>query len=173
MVSIIFSIIFSNILTNIIFYFADLRNNDLEIEDLEDDIYGSAGNISPSRTTGARVLAQQREIQLKKRQSSLQSSGMIRSSAENLRMNNISENQFTPAVRQFSAPKQFSEGGDSNEQSEFRRPSGPPSRPTAPQIARPARRMLIYLFIYHYLFIYIFRDIYNSIYNNDRHTTTS
>ncbi len=52
------------------------------------------------------MLAQQRELQLKKRESAAAGGGMIRSSTEGAEgLRRSGENQFTPAVRQFSAPK--------------------------------------------------------------------
>ena len=83
----------------------------LTIEDEDEDLIPSIG---PSATPGssasrARMLAQQRDIQLKKRQSSLQGGGMVRSSREAVAgaspLKPTSEQQFTGAVRQFSAPK--------------------------------------------------------------------
>lgn len=58
----------------------------------------------------ARMLAQQRDLQLKKRQNAMQSGGMVRSSLDSKDSANNSpvrqsNEQFTPAVRQFSAPK--------------------------------------------------------------------
>ena len=64
---------------------------------LKDDDKGSSGQGN----SRARMLAQQREIQSKRRASAAASGGMIRSSQEN---------QFTPAVRQFSAPKSVRDG---------------------------------------------------------------
>lgn len=82
-------------------------------EDQEGDMtaYGSAGGIGTPSSSRARMLAQQREIQLKRRQSSMQSGGMIRSSLENSSSNvpspvaKVIDTQLTPALRQFSAPK--------------------------------------------------------------------
>ena len=64
---------------------------------LKDDDKGSSGQGN----SRARMLAQQREIQSKRRASAAASGGMIRSSQDN---------QFTPAVRQFSAPKSVRDG---------------------------------------------------------------
>lgn len=61
---------------------------------------GSAGALGAGGSR-ARMLAQQREIQMKKRQNSAQQNGMIRSSVDSL----SNSGQFTPAIRQFSAPK--------------------------------------------------------------------
>lgn len=73
------------------------------------------GTPSSSR---ARMLAQQRELQLKKRQNNITGSGMVRSSLDtaatggngsvNSSLNSLKQStdgQFTPAIRQFSAPK--------------------------------------------------------------------
>ena len=70
--------------------------------------FGSAGALAPQASSRARMLAQQREIQLKRRQSQMQSAGMVRSSRDS--GNNDSydrgeSSQFTPAPPQFSAPK--------------------------------------------------------------------
>lgn len=82
----------------------------------------SAGGIGTSSASRARMLHQQRELQLKKRQSSASSGmlasqlftlypyfpfisftiGMVRSSLDK---DTSSTGQFTPMVRQFSAPK--------------------------------------------------------------------
>lgn len=70
--------------------------------------YGNAGMGTPQNGR-ARVLAQQREIQLKKRQSNLLSGGMVRSSLDSAGapspFRQSTDSQFTPALRQFSAPK--------------------------------------------------------------------
>eukprot|EP01035_Chromulina_nebulosa_P019855 gene19855-25805_t len=80
--------------------------------------------IAEASSSRARMLAQQREIQMKKRQSAVQSGGMIRSSIDKLpargNVNRSSiDSQFTPAVRQFSAPKSFRDSETVDEQSEF------------------------------------------------------
>lgn len=96
--------------------------------------YGSSGNVGTPASSRARMLAQQRDLQMKKRNSSLQNEGesllvsepmifdyfsyltvgivgMVRSSIENMSISNDiyghqgKNSQFTPAVRQFSAPK--------------------------------------------------------------------
>lgn len=73
------------------------------------------------------MLAQQRELQLKKRESANAAGGMIRSSVDNpesiFRMGGSSDHQFTPAVRQFSAPKSLKDSSaDATESnSEFSR----------------------------------------------------
>mmetsp|Transcript_23843 Transcript_23843/g.34969 ORF Transcript_23843/g.34969 Transcript_23843/m.34969 type:complete len:683 (+) Transcript_23843:159-2207(+) len=86
------------------------QNNNLSIA-LDDEMeelslggsgLGSAGGIGTSSASRARMLAQQREINMKKRQSSAQS-GMVRSSVDSPL--DSSKGQFTPTVRQFSAPK--------------------------------------------------------------------
>lgn len=86
------------------------RERDLEFEDVEDDGFGSAG-LGNQASSRARMLAQQREIAMKKRQNSL-STGMVRSSIESTASNSApspmrssGDGQFTPAIRQFSAPK--------------------------------------------------------------------
>ncbi len=80
---------------------------------------GNFGGNAPGTPSSsrARMLAQQRELQLKKRQNNINGSGMIRSSVETATAGNNSVNssvsslkqstdgQFTPAIRQFSAPK--------------------------------------------------------------------
>ena len=60
----------------------------------------SAGGLGTSSASRARMLAQQRELQPKKRQSTA-SSGMVRSSID--KTDTASSSNFT--VRQFSAPK--------------------------------------------------------------------
>ncbi|RYY74689.1 hypothetical protein EON63_19470 [archaeon] len=71
------------------------------------------------------MLAQQRELQLKKRQSAVQSGGMMRSSLDSVGSGSPmlgsggGGGQFTPALRQFSQPKTLR---DSHEASEFSRP---------------------------------------------------
>ena len=111
-------------------------SNQLALRDFEDDDENDSG-LPPSRggngvggnfgnngnapgtpsSSRARMLAQQRELQLKKRQNNINGSGMIRSSVETASAGNNSVNssvsslkqstdgQFTPAIRQFSAPK--------------------------------------------------------------------
>ena len=83
------------------------QNNDLAINLMEDDMedlslsgggtLNSAGGLGTSSASRARMLAQQRDLQLKKRQSTA-ASGMVRSSIDKSDGSN-----FT--VRQFSAPK--------------------------------------------------------------------
>jgi hypothetical protein len=73
---------------------------------IDDDGFGSAGPVAAPSSSRARMLAQQRELQLKKRESATATGGMIRSSVDGPdTLRRSSENQFTPAVRQFSAPK--------------------------------------------------------------------
>ena len=94
---------------------------DDDTEELEDAIdnseddgghgFGSAGALGVGSSSRARMLAQQRELQLKKRHAAIQSSGMMRSSADGpigeqaAQEDKKKDNKFTPAVRQFSAPK--------------------------------------------------------------------
>jgi hypothetical protein len=53
---------------------------DLEVEDMDDSGLGSAGTLGAGNSNSrARMLAQQREIQQKKRQSTLQSAGIFTS----------------------------------------------------------------------------------------------
>ena len=65
----------------------------------------------------ARMLAQQRDLQLKKRQSAAQSAGMVRSSIDAKPNSPVrkADEQFTPAVRQFSAPKTLRDVDDDND----------------------------------------------------------
>ena len=113
-------------------------SNQLALRDFEDDDENDSG-LPPSRggnvggnfgnnngnapgtpsSSRARMLAQQRELQLKKRQNNISGSGMIRSSVEtatsagnnsvNSSVTSLKQStdggQFTPAIRQFSAPK--------------------------------------------------------------------
>lgn len=76
-------------------------------KDQEDD--DMAYNGSAQSSSRARMLAQQRELLMKKRQDAFESGGMVRSSADgpsgNSPLRKSAEHQFTPAVRQFSAPK--------------------------------------------------------------------
>lgn len=75
------------------------------VDDDEDDGIPGSG----SANSRARMLAQQREIQLKKRQSSAAAGGMMRSSIDETTGKSPAkpgtDSQYTPAVRQFSAPK--------------------------------------------------------------------
>lgn len=114
------------------------NSNQLALRDFEDDDENDSG-LPPSRggnvggnfgsnngnapgtpsSSRARMLAQQRELQLKKRQNNISGSGMIRSSVEtatsagnnsvNSSVTSLKQStdggQFTPAIRQFSAPK--------------------------------------------------------------------
>ena len=110
------------------------------LEDLNDDSqedvggeFGSVGAIGTGASSRARMLAQQRELQLKKRHAAIQSSGMIRASADGpigdvaAQEDKKKDNKFTPAVRQFSAPKAVKDpSADISEQnSEFQGRNGP------------------------------------------------
>lgn len=82
--------------------------DDFDADDFSDGVFGD------SASSRARALAQQRELQLKKRSDAAQTSGMIRSSIDgksNISVR-LSTEQFTPAVRQFSAPKSFKDSDD-------------------------------------------------------------
>lgn len=107
----------------------------LNLEDDNDGLppFGSAGGLGTPSSSRARMLAQQREIQLKKRQNNMLG-GMVRSSIES----NVSSSspkpaqssQFTPAVRQFSAPKSVRDSSNDaspEKNSEFDRRGGPKS----------------------------------------------
>ena len=48
--------------------FASITLNDIDNDDNDDQLFGSAGTISAPSSSRARMLAQQRELQLKKRQ---------------------------------------------------------------------------------------------------------
>ena len=114
--------------------------NVLDLDDNNEGTFGSAGGISTPNSSRARMLAQQREIQLKKRQSLIENGGMIRSSLDKNDDNDnddgskgISSNisqlrksqaaQYTPAVRQFSAPKAVKESStDFVHSTEFDKP---------------------------------------------------
>ena len=135
--------------------FAPVTLNDIDDIEEEDDYggsgFGSAGGITAPSSSRARMLAQQRELQLKKRQAAIQSSGVIRSSSENVNfqenksdisaLRNSTDSQFTPAVRQFSAPKAVKESSADviEATSEFGRSSTfvPANKPAA---ARPSKR---------------------------------
>jgi hypothetical protein len=87
-----------------------------EEEDDDDGGLYTAGGLNSASSSRARMLAQQREIALKKRQNSISSGGMVRSSLDSnlptnspARISNNNDGQFTPAVRQFSAPKSVRE----------------------------------------------------------------
>mmetsp|Transcript_11080 Transcript_11080/g.15276 ORF Transcript_11080/g.15276 Transcript_11080/m.15276 type:complete len:669 (-) Transcript_11080:223-2229(-) len=109
---------------------------------------GNNGSGTPS-SSRARMLAQQRELQLKKRQTNMLSGGgMVRSSVDTVTANTgqssvtssltslkqSTDGQFTPAIRQFSAPKSVRTDlyndatRDTNFSSEFNK-SGPVSVP--------------------------------------------
>jgi hypothetical protein len=78
------------------------------MQDVDDDdgLMGESSNNSR-----ARMLAQQREIQMKRRASAVQTGGMVRSSLDSATtsgvnpMKRASDTQFTPSLRQFSAPR--------------------------------------------------------------------
>jgi hypothetical protein len=110
-------------------------SNGLRVEELDNfddgDAFGSAGGLGAESSSRARMLANQRDIQLKARQKAMASGGMIRSSLDEVRTS--ADSQFTPAVRQFSAPKTVkdgssdAQGGEDN--SEFKVP--PARKPVA------------------------------------------
>ena len=116
----------------------------LRMEDVDDDdaAFGSAGGLGVESNSRARMLAQQRDIQLKNRQKAMQSGGMIRSSLDEVR-SSADSSQFTPAVRQFSAPKTVkdssadAQGGE--ESSEFRVPPARRPVPVAKSVGRASR----------------------------------
>lgn len=62
--------------------------------------YGMSGALPESNQSRARALARQREIQMRKRQQSMQSGAMMRG-AKGM----VPNGQFTPGVAQFSAPR--------------------------------------------------------------------
>jgi hypothetical protein len=76
------------------------------MQDVDDDDGLMGDSASSSR---ARMLAQQRDLQIKRRASAAQSGGMIRSSIDSTSgvnpMKKSIDGQFTPSLRQFSAPK--------------------------------------------------------------------
>ncbi len=88
-----------------------LEDVSYDAQELDDNGFGSAGTLGVGSSSRARMLAQQRELQLKKRHAAIQSSGMIRSSSDGapgelaVQEDKKKDNKFTPAVRQFSAPK--------------------------------------------------------------------
>jgi len=81
------------------------NSKDREDDDDEDEDDGFERGAVAQSTSRARMLAQQRDLLMKKRQDALESGGMIRSSLDNSPVRKSAEHQFTPAVRQFSAPK--------------------------------------------------------------------
>ncbi len=89
------------------------------------------------------MLAQQRELQLKKRESAAATGGMIRSSFDNpesvFRLGASADNQFTPAVRQFSAPKSVKDNSaDAAESSsEFSRTARVPAKSVREEVDPP------------------------------------
>ncbi len=98
---------------------ASTNNNTLTLQDaeLDDDdeelpSFRSSGTLNSGSNSRARMLAQQRELQLKKRQNQIQTGGMVRSSIDttvSAPSPAKSDGQFTPAIRQFSAPKALRE----------------------------------------------------------------
>ena len=91
--------------------------------DDKDSSFDGDGGDGSSR---ARMLAQQRDIQLKRRSSAAQSGNMIRSVEVDTRGGGPNtHSQFTPAVRQFSAPKSINDASadaSPDAKSEFSRP---------------------------------------------------
>jgi len=86
---------------------ANSKDREEDNDDEDDGDFDGAGAVGQS-TSRARMLAQQRDLQMKKRQDALERGGMIRSSLDssgNSPLRKSAEHQFTPAVRQFSAPK--------------------------------------------------------------------
>ena len=82
-----------------------LRGNSKDQDEEDGDFGGGVSQVSSSR---ARMLAQQRDVLMKRRQDALEAGGMVRSSndsSSNSPLRKSADNQFTPAVRQFSAPK--------------------------------------------------------------------
>ena len=98
-----------------------MKRDDKSIDD-KDSSFDADGNDGSSR---ARMLAQQRDIQLKRRSSAAQSGNMIRSIDLGPSSSRGPTNQFTPAVRQFSAPKSINDASadaSPDAKSEFSRP---------------------------------------------------
>ena len=116
----------------------------LKVEDVEEETFGSAGGLGVESSSRARMLAQQRDIQLKNRQKAMQSGGMIRSSLDDVR-SSAEASQFTPAARQFSAPKTVkdssadAQGGLEDGSSEFRVPPARKPVPVAKSVGRASR----------------------------------
>jgi len=114
----------------------------LKVEDVEEETFGSAGGLGVESGSRARMLAQQREIQLKNRQKALQSGGMIRSSLDDAR-SSADSSQFTPAARQFSAPKTVKDSSadapGEEGTSEFRVPPARKPVPVAKSVGRASR----------------------------------
>jgi len=79
----------------------DSPSNQMKFEDIYPEEDNTAGGIFAGSTSSrARLFSQQRSLMSKKRQNQLQNEGMIRRSG-----NNSADEQYTPAIRQFSAPK--------------------------------------------------------------------
>lgn len=120
------------------------KSNTLNLDEFEQDddlpAFRSAGTLNTPSSSRARMLAQQRELQMKKRQSQMQNSGMVRSSVESSNSPVKNDGQFTPAARQFSAPKAVKDPA-LNESSEFIRPSSarPPSSSASRGFQAPRR----------------------------------
>ncbi|KAJ8604491.1 hypothetical protein CTAYLR_000991 [Chrysophaeum taylorii] len=74
------------------------KNDDQKRDDSGN--YGMSGALPESTQSRARALARQREIQMRKRQQSMQSAAMMRGASGML-----PNGQFTPGVAQFSAPR--------------------------------------------------------------------
>ena len=104
----------------------DSKQDQLALKDFDDDdlpAFRSNSNADAPSSSRARMLAQQREIQMKKRQSSMVSGGMIRSSVESngsvgnsnnsINLKQSVDSQITPAVRQFSNPKSLKDSSQS------------------------------------------------------------
>lgn len=75
--------------------------NQMKFEDIYPEEEMAGGIFTGSTTSRARLFSQQRELMSKKRAQLRQNDGMIRRST-------ASDEQFTPAIRQFSAPKSLS-----------------------------------------------------------------
>ena len=126
----------SNVLLFLLFTATSLLNSWNSASGPDADYSQSSGR--------ARMLAQQRELQLKKRDAAAASGGMVRSSLDNpetiFRLGASADNQFTPAVRQFSAPKSVkdssADAAESN--SEFSRQ--PARKPVKPVRQEPVHR---------------------------------
>jgi hypothetical protein len=79
----------------------------LRYDSEEKDAFGSAGALGESTQSRARALAKQRQLQMKRRQQSLATSGsMMRGGAMG-----ASGASFTPGVAQFSAPRAVEDDG--------------------------------------------------------------
>lgn len=125
------------------------RHRELDVDSVssdEDEKYGNEKNaevasiqVTNSPTSSrARMLAQQRELQRARRQSSLQSGGVVRSSVDSAGSSGATGQQFTPAIRQFSAPKSVKESSDVTNaaKSEFQREKAKKNRSSSQQGGR-------------------------------------